>query len=1153
MRLFEPVPQKRTIPSRLSVKRMSLKTELTLAEDMPRPGAGLVTNFKAWLIAPRDNRSVTIPTDRGGVDIVQITGQECCNAFFRELRARFQQAGRTIKPSTRIRVSQPSFADLAYRKSYQDAVRSAGNLAGFAQIDFFNEPDAVFEYFRILRRDLKSASEQPLNVLVIDFGGGTCNVSAVTTTRLGERWERAVAPLAAEAPQAGGLQIDRALLLRALKSAGLADLNLTPGSNERRALDQWRDSHMSEIEALKRAVSRTAKPHRISIGLDGALAKFAGGKTSVQFELTVEDLRRDASMHWQKDIKKAVEAVLQKMQTRLVVTAKRKDVPADQRELITHVLIAGGSSQLPGFVDLVTDYFKPHQPLIRAVGQDYPFAVSAGMALNYLSQAKLITDSRVPVDSSQDDPTSDAIFLPAFESDVLFYWRAANIAGAGFEKTPMFSASKSSWEILQSGPRDIVLSLPKNMPRRQYGRAAGKPIEYQIAYDTEGVTKLSSRRFNLLDRFFDVPPEVSNPRIKLRVKLAETVDKSLEIVGDFLAGDAEKKFASLRAPVFMVADRLPRETAAGSALDSSGLFCEGVDMICIDFGTSNTTIVDLASSGEVSAGDFWDEPYASIPVGKIEPVEMASGPNALLSTSQKVKAVSSRPTPTLNISEARENELDSAGKGSLTDGDRGARSRSTVGLITAGEAVVVAGNSEASTSLRGSSSSASQRPGTPVAVAGAPVAGSLKSLVPDALPVPMIVSTPPPIALQAEDMDARNLPGSGDRRPTSLPPPPGIYSSQPPLPIPAEAGARPGRSFEGSEAAFLDYIVGYAEESGLSFPRSTIETTYLSLKVRPLVILAGPSGIGKTSLARVMWETAGASLETLDAIRIAVEAHWTDARYLLGRQVHGEGYVETDLLQLVRRAAKYPDRQYHALVDEMNLAHVEYYFAQFLSAMEADGRVVLPDLPTPDCHLQMPMVDGWLPLIQFYGTINVDETTQIISDKVIDRANVIELEAQAPGEAVQPRKRGAKVDRRWHLTTEHLKRWGTLEGALKVPEAIRDAWQVLANAHASVDWNRSNQPTGAAPRLAFGHRIVNDIATFVAYAERLGGPEKIREATDWQVKQRILPKLRGDLRIRGALEALHSCLKRHALKESQERLQRMLEQLDHDQFVTFWD
>ena len=131
---------------------------------------------------------------------------------------------------------------------------------------------------------------------------------------------------------------------------------------------------------------------------------------------------------------------------------------------------------------------------------------------------------------------------------------------------------------------------------------------------------------------------------------------------------------------------------------------------------------------------------------------------------------------------------------------------------------------------------------------------------------------------------------------------------------------------------------------------------------------------------------------------ISVRADWTDNRSMLGYYNPLTGvYVPTELLRLVLHAFDHPDEPHFAILDEMNLAKVEYYFSDFLSAMESGSEMVLHDagdgvtaeikgdeLPIPE-RLRVP------PNLFFTGTVNVDETTYMFSPKVLDRSNVIEF------------------------------------------------------------------------------------------------------------------------------------------------------------------
>ena len=137
------------------------------------------------------------------------------------------------------------------------------------------------------------------------------------------------------------------------------------------------------------------------------------------------------------------------------------------------------------------------------------------------------------------------------------------------------------------------------------------------------------------------------------------------------------------------------------------------------------------------------------------------------------------------------------------------------------------------------------------------------------------------------------------------------------------------------EIDVLNQIESYIESRGYYFDKETLYNYHISLKTRPLVILAGLSGTGKSKLSQLYAEALGLSREHY--LRLAVRPSWNDDRYLLGylNTITGE-YVTEPAVDFIIRAAQDDDHLYFFCLDEMNLAHVEYYFSQFLSALEED-------------------------------------------------------------------------------------------------------------------------------------------------------------------------------------------------------------------------
>lgn len=186
-------------------------------------------------------------------------------------------------------------------------------------------------------------------------------------------------------------------------------------------------------------------------------------------------------------------------------------------------------------------------------------------------------------------------------------------------------------------------------------------------------------------------------------------------------------------------------------------------------------------------------------------------------------------------------------------------------------------------------------------------------------------------------------------------------------------------------------------KSGLIFSEKLISRFVSSLLTKPFVLLTGLSGSGKTKIAQsfVKWICEDESQFKI----IPVGADWTNREPLLGypNGLNPKEYITPDSgsLSLIIEASKIEnaDKPYFLILDEMNLSHVERYFADFLSVMESDDKISLysgiarKDLNEND----IPNEIFWSKNLFIIGTVNIDETTYMFSPKVLDRANTIEF------------------------------------------------------------------------------------------------------------------------------------------------------------------
>lgn len=301
----------------------------------------------------------------------------------------------------------------------------------------------------------------------------------------------------------------------------------------------------------------------------------------------------------------------------------------------------------------------------------------------------------------------------------------------------------------------------------------------------------------------------------------------------------------------------------------------------------------------------------------------------------------------------------------------------------------------------------------------------------------------------------------------------------------------------------LDYIKSYIKNQGFSYNDKLIENFYLSLKSKPFLILAGISGTGKSKLARLFAEAIGCNTKNGRFMLVPVRPDWSDSTELLGYKDMHNKFHPGVLTNFIKRAINDINRPYFFVLDEMNLARVEYYFSDILSIIESrkkDGDRIVTD---PLLNKELLDEDSfheygnlYIPEnLYFIGTVNMDETTFPFSKKVLDRANVIEFsDVNLDYFVGDIEEITEKVLNNSFLKSEFL----TLNDCLDYREIIDDVILVLKKIN---DVLREGN-------LHFGYRVRDEISFYMIYNE-LNGLMDFDEAMDLEILQKILPRIHG--------------------------------------------
>ena len=366
-----------------------------------------------------------------------------------------------------------------------------------------------------------------------------------------------------------------------------------------------------------------------------------------------------------------------------------------------------------------------------------------------------------------------------------------------------------------------------------------------------------------------------------------------------------------------------------------------------------------------------------------------------------------------------------------------------------------------------------------------------------------------------------------------------------------------------------------------SLPLQRIENQDLlpyltALRTKPFMLLAGISGTGKSRIARQIAKACWASDSEertkqvpSNFCMIQVKPNWHDSTELLGyvSRIDGEKYVAGKFLPFVAKAWANLDVPHILCLDEMNLAPVEQYFAEYLSVIESrklndDGTITTDPIITAVAEqwfwdlVQTLTSDGALqeqfkkkgitlpPNLFVIGTVNMDETTFSFSRKVLDRAMTIEMN---------------EVDLEGGLTKEEQNELGEIGNSIiglavegkDIYEDHKDYCDQVIEYLKLVNEELENTP------FKIAYRTRNEFLLYAVNRKAFDNESTLETALDEMTSMKILPRIEGDSeRVKNPLEALRKLMQERGWDDNEsislKKIKEMLTKLQQSGYTSYW-
>ena len=744
-----------------------------------------IDDIKDWMLHGKPKRQIIFDRTNPKTPFRDLERDQIFREYLRAILERIPESYQ----SRRKYALMPSISDDETRARYKDAIEAA--IPGAI---VFPEPEMVAEYFRLIKRNLELEAGQNNVLLVVDVGASTANMTLIVSRR-----DRTILDVDAKGAQ-------RDLRLRALR--GDSDDHAGRWVDKRLAAMLGVDETPAMLRQIERAKVQASSPGSVS-GEGASLSIEQSMLAAVSTELWME-LRPLFEKLCERLYENQVSSESARQRSKERLLERGVETPADAHRLIDTILLAGGTSLLPGFDDAMMATLFPgdHCPTVLRVGESFAVAAAAGGLAHILHNYS-------PPRLREPSGTGDELFAAQLET-TLPHALLLGIKQDAEREQYVTLLDPNDHFVDDGGTREI-----ENVPLLAKG---AEPKSRLLPGPTAGVEARRGRKFKAM-RIDEAPP---------RFSLEWDPEKERASVSSNDASPTSHLWIDIRRLRKREEDRVQSFT---DPLPADALAVDGADDIILDLGMSKVVAV-TAERGWISTRELehivrdGDAPLAMVPGDASDEFEPSGG-----GTSDDEE------TEYLSQDGAHRTERDVVPAGTQPDA-RFAR------LVEPAD-----------------HNGTAERERPPSATANAIAAALEPDLEHQDLPRSQIAERP-------SDWDKRI----------------------------------PDSEFSDALTSLRDTL----RERVPALQFDDVVVALLALSVRPIVLLAGPPGCGKSTLVRLISRMLGKRLGH-SFHDIAVQAHWTSDDALFGEN------------GLLRAVEEQPGMAHLILLDEFNLTRPEYY------------------------------------------------------------------------------------------------------------------------------------------------------------------------------------------------------------------------------------